>query len=515
MKIKKYMNSILTGTLLLVLFAGILLTSCNDDDEKSSQIELLSFGPSGVKHGDKIKFIGHNLDKVTAIVLPGIEVPKSGFASQSAALIELIVPTEAEAGKVILKTPQGDIESKTILSFEVPVTISSITAEAKPGTNISIKGSYVNWIERITFNEGVVVEYDDFVSASVNEIVVMVPFEAQTGVLLFETGGTEPTSFYSDGELIVSLPVVTAIDPASIKHTENLTINGTNLDLITSIVFSGNKTVTTFQKAESQIIVQVPVGATKGKITLHQASPITVLTPELTIILPVVTSLTPKPSTPGQDITLTGTNLDLVQKIGFPGVSTAVTTFVSQTATKIVVTVPEGAVNGGLLFTTIHGYETPGPSFLVPTDDPSPLVMTLFDDGFKEGFGDWSWSLNSSQPLNEEQFKSGASAWKADFQAWGGCQLGQNPQGAAVAGDLTTFSFSVYGGPGTNGALLQIVLNDAWSNTIQKNVKEGEWVEFDIPISSFPNANVYGGIHRVAFQLGVSGVIWIDKVGFK
>lgn len=60
--------------LLCLMLSFVFLTACDDDDDKgSSQIELLSFGPSGVKHGEEIRFIGNNLYKVTAIVFtPGV-----------------------------------------------------------------------------------------------------------------------------------------------------------------------------------------------------------------------------------------------------------------------------------------------------------------------------------------------------------------------------------------------------------------------------------------------------------
>src|SRR5688572_1474785 len=233
-KIFIYTKSILAVAVILLLGAGVI-TSCDDDNENSTKIVLNSFGPAGVKHGDKIKFIGLNLDQVTAIALPGIEVPKSQFASVSSQVIELVVPIEAEAGKVILKTPQGDIESKTVLDFEVPVIITSITAEAKPGTNISIKGTLVNWIEEITFNDGVTTT--EFVSKSPTEVVVKVPMAAQTGFLIFSTGGVEPLTFASDEEFIVTMPTVTSLDPATLKHSDVLTITGTDLDIVSKITF--------------------------------------------------------------------------------------------------------------------------------------------------------------------------------------------------------------------------------------------------------------------------------------
>ncbi|GAB3831048.1 hypothetical protein GCM10028895_47940 [Pontibacter rugosus] len=60
---------------LLLLFCLILslgfITSCEDDDEEtgpnSGQVELLSFGPTGVQHGEELRFVGHNLNQVEAI----------------------------------------------------------------------------------------------------------------------------------------------------------------------------------------------------------------------------------------------------------------------------------------------------------------------------------------------------------------------------------------------------------------------------------------------------------------
>ncbi len=359
---------------LILLGASALVTSCKDDDEGTSKVVLSSFGPSGIEHGETLKFIGLNLDKVTAIELPGIEVQASAFTTRTSRLVELVVPEEAEAGLVVLKTPDGDITTKTALNFKVPVKITSITAEARPGAEISIKGTLVNWIEEIVFNDGISVT--EFVSKSTTELKVKVPINAQSGILIFKSGGTDPESFASETELTGTLPAVTSLSPASVRHTENLTITGTDLDLVTSITFPGDKTVVAFEsQSATEIVVKVPAGALKGKLVLKQASPVSVTTAtDLIIILPVGTAVAPKPAKPGVDnLTITGTDLDLVKSLTLPasGVLEA-SGFISQSPTQIVFLVPDGTKSGGISYTTIHDYTSIlGVTIIVPA--PGPL----------------------------------------------------------------------------------------------------------------------------------------------
>jgi hypothetical protein len=400
-----------------------LLSSCNDDSS-SSKVQLFSFGPSGVKHGDKIKFIGENLDKVTSIVLPpNIEIPASSFTTKSSTLIELVVPEEAVAGKVTLKTPQGDIESKSMLNFLVPVVITSITAEAKPGTNISIKGTLVNWIESVTFNDDKVVT--EFVSKSTDELVVTVPMDAKTGFLVFATGGTDPLSFSSEDQLTVTLPTVSSLSPTSIKHTENLTVTGTDLDLVTQIAFPGGATISAGDFASqslTEIVVAVPATSTSGALTLTVPSGVEVVTDEaITIILPIVSAISPTdPSTQevaGTTLTFTGTDLDLVAKIKFPGVSTPVTNFTTTGSTQISVVVPTGAQGGTLVLTTIHDFTVP---VTVSYGNQLTLVKVIFDDAPKNGFGKWGgWGTATSDAASTENPRVGTISIKASYTVIG------------------------------------------------------------------------------------------------
>jgi len=347
----------------IVLFT-VLFVSCNKDDNDSNdnKVSLYSFGPTGSKHGDTIRFIGTNLDKVTSIKFTGTNatVDKANFKAQASDLIKVIVPTTAQKGYVTLFTSVGDtVVTKTQLNLNVLSTVSSFTSPVRPGENVTITGTYLNWIDRVTFAKDKLVS--NFVSQSQTQIVIKVPEDAQTGPLIFHYAGTDSADFQTTDTLRVTLPVTTAMAPNPVKPKTNLTITGTNLDLTKKVIFTGVSTpVTTFvSQSATQIVVNVPETAKKGKLTLEAASGVqTTSTNDLDIVLPVSTTLSPSPINLGANLTITGTDLDLVKKIIFTGVAAPVTSFVSQSATQVVVKVPAGARDGSVKLEAASGVQT-------------------------------------------------------------------------------------------------------------------------------------------------------------
>ena len=494
-----------------------LSTACQEDtDNESSVVELSSFGPTGVQHGEDIFFIGSNLNKVTGIMLAGVEISSDQFKEQTTEKIVLTVPDAATEGKVILKTTEGDIESKTILSFEVPVLITFITPEARPGANITIKGSFLNWVEAIWFTDELLIE--DFVQQSLNEIVATVPITAKTGSLVFQSGGTEPLTLETNGDFVVILPVVTELTPNPLKHSDNLSIVGSSLDLVTEVRFTGGSIVISFvSQTEDKIELVVPNDAKSGTLILVEPSLVEVeTTQEISIILPAITSLNPIPVKIGDNLTITGTDLDLVAEITMPG-GISVTSFVSQSATEIVVTVPEETINGFMKFITIHDYVVATDVKLeLPGDGPSPLAYALYSDALENGYQDWSGNADVD---NAENAFDGSKAIKFSYaggwENWGG---GFWPD-AAPAGSYTEFTIWTYGGTGASGKINMVVNPGTWDDRNVLEVVEGKWTENTFQMSSFTAAD--GTVNPatwsdIRFQAqGISGDVWFDYMGFR
>ncbi|WP_116127198.1 hypothetical protein [Lewinella sp. IMCC34183] len=517
----------LTNPLLLAIITLTLtgILSCEDDGVmQSTETTLISFGPSGAMHGDSILIIGENLMRVNAVEFaPAEMVPESEFLMRTDDRFMVIVPPTAEAGPIKLHTDDEVIESKTQLNFSVAYSITNVTDEARPGSEITITGNFLNWIESITFSDNLVVT--EFVSQTQTEITVMVPREASTGPLVFQGGGFEPLTVETEESLTVTLPAVTSVTPRSVRHTEEITLTGTDLDLVKEIIFPDGSVVPSrdslSEANQTTIVVDVPATAVAGQIILVAYSDVQVTVEEpISIILPVETSLAPTPVPVGEELTITGSDLDLVGSLVFPGVADPVTEFVSQSATEIKVVVPEGAISGFMKFITIHGYTVNlATSLKLPGEGPAPLALTIFNDTFENGWENWGWVQVDA--ASGEQVFDGSASLKLLFSstggAWEGMQMG-NGTPVDVSG-YTNLVLYVYGGPGSNGSQVMIKVNDAGNDPAQTiNVVEGKWTEYSFPVSEL-NANSGTGttwnliLLQEVDQAG--GDVYIDYVGFQ
>ncbi len=502
----------------LVFFASILalVSACKKTDEiNNGKVELLSFGPSGAKHGDTIYFIGHNLQKVTAIQLTGVTVASAAFLQQTSERITFLIPTSTQEGYATLKTPDGDVVSKTKINFNVTIKITSMTKQAKPGDNISIKGEYLNWIKQIVFAKDIA--ETTFVSKTYTELVVKVPAAAQTGKLLIYYVGTKPLTIETDSVLVVTLPAVTAMAPNPVLHATNLTVTGTNLDLVKEILFPNVTTaVSTFvSRTPTEIVVKVPGATKKGKLTLVANSGVKVASDaDLDVVFPVITALSPNPVDHLVNLTIAGTNLNLVTGITFIGVAAPVTTFVSQSATQIVVTVPAGALKGKLSFSVLNSTLTAESDVLDYIGGLPPLAdfaYPIYTDGLKNGFQDWSWAgrdMNSTEVVRQ-----GTTSIKAMYGSGGYEGITLHNDGGPATSAYTKLEFSVFGTAGTGGKNVNLVINGGWGSPYVFTVMEGEWKTYSFNISDIGNP---AALTEIIFQsAGWSGNIYIDHVGLR
>lgn len=351
----------------LMLFSCLTFTACdNGDDEDTNQykggISLNVFGPSPVSRGGVLRFLGSGMDKVTAVVIPGCD-DITDIEVVSDTEIRVTVPQTAQPGLVVLKTPKGDITTKTELTFTEPIALEAFaSAEVKPGSELTITGEYLNLIKEVIFADEVTVPADEFVSQSRQEIKVIVPDSAQTGKFILSDGAEIPNWIYSEGELEVTLPSVEApLDLVDKKPGDVIRVSGKNFDLVKKVQMPNGDEVEFTMTASSEgdeLTFTLPDNVSDGEVTVLPASDVKVVVATVVVATPSNVVAVPAVNLRGGDmITLKGTNMDLVTDVTFPGVEEAVG-LESQNSTEIKVLMPAAAISGDLQLNTNSGKAT-------------------------------------------------------------------------------------------------------------------------------------------------------------
>ena len=332
-------------SLFLLLFTvSILFTKCGKEESENVAVEVLSFGPSPALRGGDLKFIGNNLDKISAVILPqNVEV--TNFKSKSKEELVVVIPQAVVAGEVSVKTPDGLIKMKSKLTISEPIAITGFSpTTVRPGDKLTINGTYLNLIREIIFpNKKSVIKFE---SKTQDKIEVLVPLDAQSGKIVISNADVDPILVESETDLTVVLPVITKMTPNPVKAGQNVTLEGTNLDLVTAVIFGGNKTSQTIvSKEATKIVALVPSDAQDGKAVVRVASLLEVSSNDnLQLVVPKLESTTPNPAKNGKSLTIKGSDLDLVTTIIFGGDKRGNIT--KQTAGEIEVSVPVDATEG-------------------------------------------------------------------------------------------------------------------------------------------------------------------------
>lgn len=365
----------------LLIFGCLLFTACDNGDELDTNqykggVSLSVFGPSPVARGGELRFLGSGMDKVQSVSIPGCgEITEIEVVSANE--IRITVPQTAEVGYVILKTPAGEITTKTKLTYTEPIDIETIAPNpVRPGEILVFKGEYLNLIKEIIFSESVPVGEDDFIVHTRKEIQVKVPMEARTGDVTLADATSEDTDAMRNLIVVkglnIILPSVEApLDLTAKKPGDVITIKGEDLDLVQKVLMpNGDEVKFTVEEVAAtaeaksngkryKLSFTLPDNTSDGAIVMIPASGVPVVIANIGMALPADVVATPATGLrEGSEITLTGINMELVTTVTFPGVEKPVEP-ASKSATEVKVVMPEAAVSGDLLLNTASGASVP------------------------------------------------------------------------------------------------------------------------------------------------------------
>ena len=389
----------------LVLASG--LTSCGEDDLDTNQynksgVNILAFGPMPITRGATMRVTGTKLNDVQQVLFPegnqkltpATTYIQGDFSLKGSEEMTVTIPDQCVPGKLRLLTKSGEIvESSSFITFAEEIKVSSISPNpVHPGDIVTIKGEYVWNIGQVVFFDHVVVNAEDFMLNTRNEIQVQVPMEAKTGDVAYNDGseGAENTVIEN---LDVDAAKATGVSNANPEFGDEITITGENLDLVTTIDFPSVENVP-FTAAEDgkSIKVSVPMNCVSGTVVLNSASGLTTSV-DIAVPLASVTSTSPvKDVKVGQTITIKGSKLDRIQHLVLPAIDGAFTDF-TKSATQISFVVPEGMGDGKVILVQHENYSVESDKISMYSEAPETTIWTgNFTIGnWNAGMQDLAW----------------------------------------------------------------------------------------------------------------------------
>jgi hypothetical protein len=348
-------------TVLFALFcSAFIFTTCENTDElntdllSSKKITLKAFGPNPALRGQKLSFAGTHLDRITKVILPnGIEITDIEVVNDK--LIKVLIPQETVEGIVKLVGPDVELSTASELTISEPISISKMSPQpVKAGQTLTIEGDYFNLVDKIVFTDKVEVLRADCKTWTRTKIEVVLPAEAQSGVVTLSNSDEIPLEYQSPEALQVTLPSVNAVlDLTGKKPGETITAPGKDLDLVVTVEMP-NGDEAPFSIENSALTFTLPENISDGAIVMIPASGVRVAVANIGVAIPAEIVVTPdKGLRAGAEITITGINMELVTTVAFPGVDAIAPA--SQSATEIKVTMPDKAVSGDLILNTASG----------------------------------------------------------------------------------------------------------------------------------------------------------------
>lgn len=287
--------------------------------------------------GEQITLTGQNLNLIGKLIVHGVEV--SVEATDDGKNITFTFPAFADVDD----WSDGDIVMVTGAEYaDVPVGTKSIagtyilpapkvTEVIREGTDITLKGTDLDLAT--SGSGGSILRGETLVDVELvdGDLKLSLPLGEYNDKITLKTSYGKSSVVEYD-----YLPVFDSFDKQSVSVGSQLTINGTNLDLVHSITFVDNITVTEFEsKSQDTIILMVPEGARTGSLKLNLDNDSYVETSELTIGEVVVDPPTiTGHRREGSDIIFTGTGLDLVYAVYVNGGSVGFT-LMSSTEIKV------------------------------------------------------------------------------------------------------------------------------------------------------------------------------------
>jgi hypothetical protein len=261
---------------------------------------------------------------------------------------------------------------------------------------------------------------------------------------------------------------------------------------------------------DNAVVFRVPDTATRGQqnIVFTNSQGKTLTVPFKVLPYAVVNSAFPTDFEPNSLITLTGNNLDVMNKVLIDG-TTDQPVIVSQSLNTAVIRMPaSNVIKAKLVLTTSAGDKATPMEFVNVTK-----ATTIFRDAFTDPAQSWSWG--GAYDPSADYIITGDKSLKAAYDpagTWGGLQIGMGSELTIPAGSKY-LTFWVRGADVEKQIKLQIqgnnwsLMSPEWTVVVPPN----KWTYFKYELGTLiPNMN---SISVILFQMHDNGkTVYFDNI---
>ncbi|MFD2935009.1 IPT/TIG domain-containing protein [Spirosoma flavum] len=216
---------------------------------------------------------------------------------------------------------------------------------------------------------------------------------------------------------------------------------------------------------------------------------------------PVITKVDQLAGQSGDVITITGTIFDNVTAVRFGTVNAEIT---GKSATQLTVKVPASLSTAAISVTT--------PGGTAAYSIPFGFKTAIFDDALATGWYSGGWNGTPTVP-SKGVIKRGAGSLQYDYTGgFGGFQLGNDASPVPLTG-ATGIKLSLYGGSGTEGKIVKLVVNGNYDGGVQLVLHAGVWTDYAVPLSSLGATGTLSQIVFQEFSGNAPETIYVDDLG--
>ena len=207
---------------------------------------VTSFIATRYKAGEAVTITGTYLNMVAYVRFnasadvpydfPSADLAEEGEASftvnEDGTQITFALPAEAASGAVELVLRSGlTVPVQSEFTPVLPGNLAAAPAAVKNGADLTITGVDMDLVVSVTFPE--MTESVAVTEATATQITVTVPDLAQSGDLALNMASGQSVTV----PFVTVKPTITAFNPTALTAGEVVTITGTDLDLVASVVF--------------------------------------------------------------------------------------------------------------------------------------------------------------------------------------------------------------------------------------------------------------------------------------